>query len=558
MLSDRHNVLTHDELSRSLWSSLDVFPIDKLLDGIVKLAFSDSTSRRACQPLLVGMMDTMELLLSYPEGSRSSLLETNTERVESLIEIMSFRAGANVDLSLSIEEMNEDTPPANNLSRMDESYLSLEPTEEPSKQGLDDIIRIAAATILVRMISGDVSEHTETLWRTRIQTAVMDFTSTFRFHGHPQACADMKRRLFHLQTTLATLSANNEDVISSSLFAEDLLCRRDRDDHAQQVISYHRDLEEARSQVEQLTAERDRCKKAMRLQAAAFEKALTRTKSNATMEASQLIEVHVSERSAAEKRAEECLRRTRHVEELQQEAESRIKEYLSLEAQTRQELSEIAIKLKDAHQELQQQRTLADDHKRRCADQAEELFSMTSRLHMVERDYKTTRDQLAASQAALEETKDAYGKLQDDLEETFAQLSFLAQAYQSKEDEVFAIVEKKDQAVQEARRHADSERRRNDELESNERHLRFENDRLTKKLTRAKEKLEEERNLRHDEAERRKRHAPVSYINQLHTSTTSEASRRAQLSGKSNREEQRRVPGKENRNYASSSGRDYR
>jgi chromosome segregation ATPase len=178
---------------------------------------------------------------------------------------------------------------------------------------------------------------------------------------------------------------------------------------------------------------------------------------------------------------------------------------------------------------------------------------------MVERDYKTTRSQLASFHAALEETKDAYHKLQEDLEETFAQLSFLAQVYQSKEDEISAIVEKKDQAVQEARRHADSERRRNNELEANERHLQFENDRLTKKLTRAKEKLEEERNQRHEEAERRKRHAPVSYINQLHTSTTSETSRRAQLSEMSKREGERRVPGKENRSHPSSlSRRDYR
>ena len=500
----------------------------------------------------------MELLLSYPEWSRSFLLETNTDRVESLIDVMSFRAGANVDLSLSIEEMNEDTPPANNLSRMDESYLSLEPAKETPKQGLDDTIRIVAAAILVRMANRDSSEHTETLWRTRIHTAVMEFTSSFHLHGHPQACADMKRRLFRLQTSLATLSTENEDVISSSLSTEVLLCRRERDDHAQQLINYHRELEEARSQVKLLTAERDRCKKAMRLQAAAHEKALGQTKSKATMEVSQLIEVHVSERSAAEKRAEDCLRRTRHAEELQHEAESRIKEYLSLEAQSRQELDEISTNLKNANQELQQERTLVDEHKRLCADQAEELSGMLSRLHMVERDYKTTRGQLAASQAALEETKDAYRKLQNDLEETFAQLSFLAQAYQSKEDEIFTIVEKKDQAVQEARRQADSERRRNDELEAKERHLKFENDRLTKKLTRAKEKLEEEQSLRREEAERRKRHAPVSYINQLHTSTASEAGRKVQLSGKSNREEQRRVPGKENRNYSSSSRRDYR
>jgi myosin heavy subunit len=537
---------------------LDVFPVDKLLDGIIKLASSDATSRRACQPLIVGMMEVLELLVSYPEGSRSSLLETDTERVESLIEIMSLRDGINVDMSLSMEEMNEETPPANNLSRLDESQISLAPAEAPAKQGLNDTIRIAAACVLVRMACGEASEGTETLWQTRIRTAVMDFTSAFRLYGHPQACADMRRRVFHLQAILATLSAENENLISSSLAAEDLLCRRERHDHAQQMLDYQRDLNEARSHVTQLTAERDGYKKAMRLQAAAFKKSLQWTKSKATAEASQLVNVHVSERITAEKRANECLRRKQHLEELQQENERRIDEYRSLEAHSRQELSEIVAKLKDTHQELQHQRALVDDHESRSADQTEELSSLTSRLQSVDGEHKKTRGQLTASQAALEKTKDAYHMLHDDLEKTFAQLSFLAQAYQSQEDQITAIVEKKDQAVQEARRKADMERRRNDELEANERQLQFENDRLTKKLTKAKEKLEEERNQRHEESQRTKRHAPVAYINRLHTSTTSDASRRAQLSGKPSREERKKVLGKENRSYALPSKRDYR
>jgi hypothetical protein len=537
---------------------LDVFPIDKLLDGIIKLTSSDSTSKRACQPLIVGMMEVLELLVSYPEGSRSSLLETHTERVESLIEIMSLRAGINVDMSLSMEEMNEETPPVNNLSRLDESQVSLAPAEAPASEGLDDTIRIAAASVLVRMACGDASEDAETLWQKRIRTAVMDFSSTFRFYGHPQACADMRRRVFHVQVILAKLSVENEDLISSSLAAEDLTCRRERYDYAQKVLDYQRELDEARSHVKQLTAERDGYKKAIRLQAAAYKKSLHWIKSKATAEASQLVEVHVSERSAAEKRANECLRQTNHLEELQEENERRIDEYRSSEAQSRHELSEIAAKLKDAHQELQHQRALVDNHKRRSADHAEELSGLASRLQSMEGEHKATRGQLSASQATLEKTKAANHKLHDDLEETFAQLSFLAQAYQSKEDEITAFVEKKDQAVQEARRNADLERRRNDELEANERHLQFENGRLTKKLTRAKEKMEEVRNQRHEESQRTKRHAPVAYINQLHTSTTSEASRRAQLSGKSSREERMRVLGKENRSYASSSRRDYR
>ena len=557
LLSDRRSKITHDELSRSLWASLDVtFPIDKLIDGILKLASSESTSERACQPLLVGMMDVLELLVSYPEGNRSSLLERNTERIESLIEMMSARPESNIDLSLSMEEINDHTPTANNLSRIDESHISLlEPVAEPSKPptGLEDTIRIAAATVLVHMADGAsmTTESTVAIWRTRIRTAVLDFISTIRLHGRRQASANMKRRLFHLQAVLASSSTENEDVIASSLIDEDLLCRRERDDNAQQLIDCQRQLDEARAQVKELEAERDKYKKAVRLQVATFDRDIQRSKSKAILEASQLVEVHAAERRAAENRAEACVRRAKHIEELQKEAESCIEEFKSLEANAKQQLHDLERKLKATQDELQQQRTLVDEQKRRCSDQVKELSNYKDRLQIVEGEHKTTRSHLSASQAALNETNTAYNKLADDLEETFSQLSLLAQAYQTKEDEITSIVEKKDRAIQEARRSADSELRRNDDLEATERHLQFENDRLTKKLERAKQKLEDERNLQQEESDRRKRHGPVSYINQLHTSTTSAASR-APRGGSTSRRENSRGPGKEN-GYCSSS-----
>lgn len=562
LLSDRRSTITHDDLSRTLWASLDAFPVDKLLDGIIKLSSSDPVSKRACQPLLVGMMDVMELLASYPEENRCTLLEGNTERVESLIEIMSTRPGSNNDLSLSMEEMNDHTPPANNLSRLDESHISFtgDPTEESSKPPtcLDDTIRIVVATILMHMTKATKSvESTTTVWQTRIRAAVLDFVSSIRLYGHSQASADMKRRLFHLQAMLSTSSVENETVISSSLIEDDLLYRQERDNSAQELQDCQRQLDEARAQMKQLATERDRYKKALRLQATAFDRDVQRSKSKATSEATQLVEVHAAERRAAENRAEACVRRAKHVEELRTEAENRIEEYKSMEAHARQELKEIETAFKAARDDLKQQRGLTEEEKRRCSEKVAELSNCQERLQMVEGEHKSTRSHLSANQAALNETKTAYNKLHDDLEETFSQLSLLAQAYQTKEDEITKIVEKKDRAIQEARRSADSERRRNDDLEANQRHLQYENDRLAKKLARAKDKLEDERNQRQEESQQRKKHGPVSYINNLHTSTASEASR-APRSGSTSRQERRRGSEKENRYSQSSLRRDYR
>jgi hypothetical protein len=255
-LNDRRNAITHDDLSRTLWSSLELFPIDKLLGGIVKLATSDATSKRACQPLLVGMLDVLDLLAAYPEGNRTSLVESFTERIESLIEIMSSRTESNNDLSLSMEEMNDHTPTANNLSRLDESHISFlaEPTDDSLSVPptvLDDMICIAVATILVHMSNGGTAptEGTASVWRTRIRTAVMDFCSSFRLHGHQHVSADMKRRLFRLQAMLASFSAENQNAVSSTLVAEDLLVRREREDSDRKLLDCKRQLDEARAQM---------------------------------------------------------------------------------------------------------------------------------------------------------------------------------------------------------------------------------------------------------------------------------------------------------------------
>ena len=525
LLKDRRNTITHDDLSRTMWSSLDAFPIDKLIDGVLKLATSDSTSKRACQPLIVSMLDVLELLASFREGNRKCLLENFTEQIESMIEIMSARPESINDLSLSMEEMNHHTPPVNNLSRLDESQISFieqTPMEEEAKPptGLDITIRIIVATILVHMSDGGLesAESTATVWRTRIRTSVLDFVASMRLHGNPQASADTKLRLFHLQSLLAVSSTENEMMIVSSLVDEDLLCRQERDDHAQQLLHCQRQLEEAHEQVKRLETERDRYKTAMRRQATMLDRDVQRTKSKVTAEVTTLVEVHAAERRAAENRAEACVRRAKHVEEMQKEAENRINEYKDLEARAKEELHEIEIKFQTTRQELQQQRALTDDQKRQCSVQLEELGNIKNRLQMVEGEQTSTRGHLSENQAALNETKIAYTKLHDDLEETFSQLSLLAQAYQTKEDEIARIVEKKDRAIQEARRSADSESRRNDELEANQRHLQFENDRLVKKLERAKEKLENERNQRYEESQQRKQRGPVSYINQLHSS----------------------------------------
>lgn len=97
--------------------------------------------------------------------------------------------------------------------------------------------------------------------------------------------------------------------------------------------------------------------------------------------------------------------------------------------------------------------------------------------------------------------------------------------------------------MQKAKKKLQAEHNKNEILEESELRLQRENERLLRKLARSKEKLEQERRERQEEMERRKRHGPVSYINQLHdeSMTSEKSSRRDRFAtGKENSSSSRR------------------
>jgi hypothetical protein len=96
----------------------------------------------------------------------------------------------------------------------------------------------------------------------------------------------------------------------------------------------------------------------------------------------------------------------------------------------------------------------------------------------------------------------------------------LTQIDQVKEKEEATKKESADSAIHRITSKFNSERKKNKSLVEREQTLLQENEKLFKKLTKYRERLKEERQERQEQMDRRKKHNPVSYINQLHQSGT--------------------------------------
>jgi regulator of replication initiation timing len=540
LLSDRQEVATNDELSRAIWSAMSSFPLERLVDGIVKL----SLSSRACQPLLLHVMDTVELLMCYVEPGGSSFLELGSQRVESLVDTMR-KTGVSVDAAAdqntSMLDEEEDTPQLSNVSRPGGSSTPSQ-AETLSFSGLDRSIRMAAATILGRMTSGPFASLDERSLQLQlhIHSALHGYVSGLGAeivnHG---ASYNLNCRSVRLYSLLASLSKEFESQIASVLSNVDGSRRKQLQDRQQDLRKCERDVNEARMQARAYAAEKTKYKNAVRSQAVLLERDRAHIVKQASIRAEQLVKVHFSERAKAEARLEQVAGRANQAESLREEAERQAKASREAEEKAKDELQDALAKLEETQKALDERRDQEEDRKAEMEQARQELEDAREELEDLNARFECAQKELQQSKRELSGTKDAYGQLQDELEVVFSNLSALAQIYEIKESEVVSIVEQKDRAIQEARRQSEEEIQRAGELVENQTRLELENERLKKKLARAKEKLETERQKRHEDEARRKRSGPVSYINQLHKSSSSDRMERSDRKALSSRDNSR-------------------
>jgi arginine/lysine/ornithine decarboxylase len=120
------------------------------------------------------------------------------------------------------------------------------------------------------------------------------------------------------------------------------------------------------------------------------------------------------------------------------------------------------------------------------------------------------------------ETKESLRERGEQVEETCSKLISLAQIFQEREKRETQLKERLRNVESRAENDIERLQVQFSTSRKSEQQLKDENAELRRKLSKTRKKLEEESNERHRiEAEMKQRRGPVSYINQLHTSSLS-------------------------------------
>jgi chromosome segregation ATPase len=255
-------------------------------------------------------------------------------------------------------------------------------------------------------------------------------------------------------------------------------------------------------------------------QAVTFQRQKSQFQQGVAQNAKQLVQVHNTERCKAEQSLQDMSRHVSEAEARATEAGRVARTCRESEAETKAAFEKATARLKELELKEQDAAQRTQHREAELVRLREELrSSKESHSGLVHRETEM-RAHIKMQEEALANTEESHGSMREGLESLFGDMVSLAQLYEVKEREADSTREGGDAAVQKMKRKLEVEQKRTTELEEKYRQIQYDNDMLSKKYARAREKLEEERKQRQKDAERRnKQTGPVSYINQLHTST---------------------------------------
>ena len=539
LLADRRTISTNDDLSRCLWSVVDESVVVGHFEAVLEHACTDD----AAQPLLLALVDTMETMLEYNKCCNylvdDKLGAHNLEALIYLVKPKNIRYDFILGMDEEAADTDTETPPLHNLSRMDEASICIEHEEIKEPRGLDHSVRLSVATALAHLAYGSsVAPPDESigLLVSRISTSVnnvlVDYQATIERGGNGEGDSngrstlvpsmDQIKRFTRLQYRIAT--PENEEFVATTLFTS-LSLRKT-------FISKFVDAQKETEHKLQMTLQREkkaqeekmRLMEQLQRQSIVFQREMSRTKMNLTQDTRQLVSMHASERTNAEERSNRLLQQT---EQATLELE-RVKTELQssqIELHTnRSNTEELNSTIGRLEQEVRDEKVKADEILSEAQANREEIQSYEEKCEDMQNSIEGRDDMISR-------VEDTNQKLQDNLEDLFADMCSLAQMYQHNEHQEESQKLKKSEAIEAVKQKLAVERRSNEGLTSKMADIEEENEKLYRKLGKYKEKLEEERKARREEQERkkeeehrRKRNGPVSYLNSLHTSTTLDGS----------------------------------
>jgi hypothetical protein len=531
LLSDRRKRVRHDGISRAIWKSIDSKFVAQCMEPLVSRQLQSVASDYHGSKMIC-LLDSVLVMLTMDESLRhSAVTSLSAEAVESLVNIMSpkqIRMEA-MGASASIVEYEEDTPPAHNLSRMEETSIFIDEDQLP--RGMDSIIRLSAASTLATL-SGHLDFETGSdeghiyVLQQRMTEAVGSFvsqikpTTTTAFGGN--SSLEMTRRRLRLLTALS--DPENEEYLSLSLHSLESSQRKAAEGCFLKLNRCSQELKESRQRERQLQADKENSDRRLVQQALRFQRENIDLQRRLAIDSKKQVEVHWVERSKAEKLARDLSTRFQDAERRMDEAEQVLKACRTSEEHARSSLEQYAKKvaeLEPRERDLSKRVKASENELKEVAEELESTTTAYKKASACERDLRERLNHQEYSLGAAEESESA---MRDSLESLFADMVSLAQLYEIKEQEISSAKENGVSEVEDLKRKLKARQRQNTELEEQLQQVKYENDVLSNKCAKAREKLERERIERQRDVEQRKRTGPVSYINQLHQSTVSERS----------------------------------
>jgi chromosome segregation ATPase len=501
-----------------------------MIDTCVNKAMDHATTEDLQQPVLLALLDILDSHLQMQGNSDLVLAKLGAESVEGLLHVVDPK-NIRVDYMESFYEETQvlsETPPANNLSRMDEKSICFEQEEVKEPRGLDNAVRIAAATFLAKLCYSPNASPDEgvNLLNSRISTAVNDFLIDYQQMGDSLEAIclslDLNKRIFRLKLSMST--PENEDFVLTMEHTNKKLQQRRFHRLMEENKKIQEQLDGSLSREQQLEKEKTNLKERYHSLSILSKREMSRNEKQATQEARRLVSIHASERSKAESQVSDAIKSAKRREDELREAMVRAEECQKREMGLSEKLQEAvssAAELERRNNELRQQVGVSED---KLKEIHAELEARTEALNAAEGKCQHLEGQIHHQNEAISGAEDTNEQLRQNLEELFADMSSLAQIYSFKENEETSIKEAFSKEIDEAQRKLEEERRQNEEMATKLEKFKSENQKLFRKLEKYKLKIEEDRREREEETQRRKRNGPVSYINQLHTSNISDKS----------------------------------
>jgi hypothetical protein len=518
---------------------------------IVKVSSSMGTLEH--RPLLLLLLDTLQTLDFATVGQAASLGGLAADLLPVMLpsgRSVVAQNGNRMDMDSSMDS-DESTPPANNLSRLDESRLTLPETDESEPKniivyGLEPCISIAAASVIASFVKSQERAKQLGDCRDQLSDSLHEFleSESMLMPDLGEDTVSEGTRLRKACLLKCVVKLPDESYFTPFFVnAERSMSRAKKQSRAETLrlkqrvqwlerrelaLSESKESLDAQLHAQSTSAQRDR-------------NLLHRKLVNDSRET---LNMEISQRVAAEKGNQDLRATMKKLEDRVATSDSQNQALQISERECRAALSEGAEKTQRLETEVNGLRDKHAHDQHQLERLSEEAGIANRALDKLKKKEEHLCVELAHRDEDLDRLEASRAEMHSNLESLFGDMVSLAHAYEVKENDVSSHQQNNEATIEKLQEKLEQERRQREDLERKYQQAEYENDALSRKYAKAREKLEEERNNRKRDTQlsSNRRGASVSqsskgassksYIQQLQLShNTSHASSR---SGKEN------------------------